>query len=1185
MLINDLYFYVFEGRAIIQPDTLGKRIDFIEKRQHKIRDGFRFITEAPSERYQAFFYLLSLLDTDSTKALRGLLYSEEECIELLKRLEEIQNQSAFQYAFPSEDAIKQQFHLLNQTFKYFSEEEAVQAENEFLISFKACKLIADFVECNNSENNGVAYEHAYKLLVICGLTQKKQPLLKRIDSYLKAHGKGEKPLHDALVQAIPVNEPALKDLSGWRKFIHRYGYKALGIYEVATEIEKFLAGKAPITMVEAEEAASKIIFPRANEYPTLARLCKQYHMPENIFNQCLDIEEKRKKRDKLPNIHIDGQELGFPGYHLIKLPIDDPRAYLLGKITRCCQSIGGDSEDCVIDGITRESNGFYVLLKGKTNAQPVADAHIDYANFTIVGQGYAWLTTYGNMTIDSWENLRPEADDQVIVPLLEKFAQRVIDAHPSIIRITIGLGGKTPSAFKDTEVKYTETIFEGLQYNDSIKQGLVYSNELLLSKLISQFFDAFQLTPPFNADPERLINAEEIYSIKQVEVLNHLFTKPEAAEVWIKLLGEPANEDDIEKLAKSSYEFWESLYYLKEFNLLTTDTLTSIITQKEYVKLFSRAAISLEKNNLLDADNLFILINNIEFSVDIADSFVELKKAGILTDKIRMAVSDNAVNAGFFKRTFIFLNKANILTEHNCEFCNIKSKDISRYMYYINQCLAILSKLNQLSDFSFNAVMSNYKHSSGISVGLAKLNERKLLTDENIRIIALNMKDCLRICKNIITLHEAEIPMSDILLDILIRNKPDATATCRLLRALKKANILTDSTANLVMQSGPGFWRLEKDAVTPLEKAGALTVENFEILAKESDNCIWIAEALISLHHNNLLTDTNRKAIITRYPTWAANGIIQLHKANLLTDENREFILCKNGDKAQEISLCLVSLTKANILTPQNKFRLLKGVKYHYFPKILSLLDNAEPSLLTEKNFLMLVEAIISSEIVSSESVRVEVGFNSGLSGNLDLYDVLNALNEAEILTQLNYEAIINFTNKGWRCQYHSHFDAIRATAQLKALIEDKELTNESFSRVPFIKYYFSDYNARIIRQEQEAEATNIVKNIKQYIITKTWVLHGVSPGKTIRIAEDKEEKVPSHVQLQWNEIEAADNGIKTYKNALKEIKRIGQMTNQSWGLFSLFRDKGTSAYYNLFEQNNQEEFDNTFKFSKRSLE
>ncbi len=53
--------------------------------------------------------------------------------------------------------------------------------------------------------------------------------------------------------------------------------------------------------------------------------------------------------------------------YYVKLPSGDMRAAILDKITKCCQSIGQDSEDCVLDGMNRENNSFYIMLKGGKN--------------------------------------------------------------------------------------------------------------------------------------------------------------------------------------------------------------------------------------------------------------------------------------------------------------------------------------------------------------------------------------------------------------------------------------------------------------------------------------------------------------------------------------------------------------------------------------------------------------------------------------------------------------------------------------------------------------------------------------------------------------------------------------------------------------------------------------------------
>ena len=103
-------------------------------------------------------------------------------------------------------------------------------------------------------------------------------------------------------------------------------------------------------------------------------------------------------------MHIDGNNYGLSGYHLIKIPIDDPHPYLLGHLTNCCQSIGGHSEQCVIDGITLPENGFYILLKGDDKKGLFnADSSLNYDAFKLLGQGYVWLSDVGNVGFDSWK--------------------------------------------------------------------------------------------------------------------------------------------------------------------------------------------------------------------------------------------------------------------------------------------------------------------------------------------------------------------------------------------------------------------------------------------------------------------------------------------------------------------------------------------------------------------------------------------------------------------------------------------------------------------------------------------------------------------------------------------------------------------------------------------------------------
>ncbi|WP_341789832.1 hypothetical protein [Rickettsia endosymbiont of Polydrusus tereticollis] len=277
---------------------------------------------------------------------------------------------------------------------------------------------------------------------------------------------------------------------------------------IADQIEQKLAdleGKvgghiAPKELSEAQNIKIKLTYKRADEYPELAKVSLDYNLNNELFDKCLDIEKRKKKSDNLPDVIIHGTEVSddlrignkeaLQEYHIVKLPINDPRAYILGKITNSCQSIGGQSEVCVIDGITRENNGFYVLLKNKKKNQEnlkifKQTGEIDYQNFEIVEQGYAWLSDVGNLTFDSWENLRNQklggglADDGIIVPLLRLFAEKVCETT-DISRVTIGTGGKTPNLFKaQNTLNNEENMKEGFNYGDAQHQVLIGQKKYL----------------------------------------------------------------------------------------------------------------------------------------------------------------------------------------------------------------------------------------------------------------------------------------------------------------------------------------------------------------------------------------------------------------------------------------------------------------------------------------------------------------------------------------------------------------------------------------------------------------------------------------------------------------------------------------------------------------------------------
>lgn len=456
------------------------------------------------------------------------------------------------YVFPSEESILEQFQKIEDEHGYFDSTQEEAAGLAFIQFFKIAKIVGDFIENNNDETNSVAFEHAYKMLVI--FYQDPDKILKPVNDYLNAFMNTDAPLHDALIYPIPSDVTKIQsghlDLKGWQALIQKNGPKATRFFGNAFAIQKHTEnGGAPQTIEEATSAAKKAQFRFAFLFPELAELCVNYGVSEKIYETCLNIHFRIKGRtheeiksekkgtvskeeeskifkdvppdlsmeerqmaldvlknykprssDHLPDEVIDGSMIGKPGYVFMKLPKNDHHAYLLGQVTNCCQSIGGASEQCVIDGINLENNGFYVLLKAKSKPSttekevkfPPAftvekdEKKINYEAYEIVGQGYTWLSKDGNLVFDSWENRTPTRDDQVITPFLEAFSKKITQSKDGPMRVSIGKGGKTPKVYKEKTSSKAETILTGTPYGDSIDQSEVYCNKERRNEYITQ---------------------------------------------------------------------------------------------------------------------------------------------------------------------------------------------------------------------------------------------------------------------------------------------------------------------------------------------------------------------------------------------------------------------------------------------------------------------------------------------------------------------------------------------------------------------------------------------------------------------------------------------------------------------------------------------------------------------------
>ncbi|NDH08298.1 MAG: hypothetical protein EBY16_01540 [Gammaproteobacteria bacterium] len=376
--------------------------------------------------------------------------------------------------------IDHQYHRFNQEFGYFAATEP-KMEALFGELVVACRKVCVLIEKNNTPDDMMAYDYAYKLMALLIDKAKPVPSFKHLSDaihlLLKPTGREYKPYHDRLLDLSLPKAAEVHDKTGWLSFIKTHHAQALPIFSSATAIEKLLGAKAPKTLAQANEVLAQLIYQRGSEDKEFAQLCHKYRASEHIFDESLDYISSgwpKKDRDDIPEVTIqikcDGKV-----YIWTKLSASDKRSLILGKITSCCQSIGDHSAQCVKDAVSLPKNGLYVLLRSANGVRgdfKKADGSINDEDYDIIGQSYVWKSKLGNLCLDSVECLRDTIKADNLKDILGLFSQQILEVDTSIKRVTLGTGGKTPKKIFE-ETKIPEMISQGLFYGDAEKQYLI----------------------------------------------------------------------------------------------------------------------------------------------------------------------------------------------------------------------------------------------------------------------------------------------------------------------------------------------------------------------------------------------------------------------------------------------------------------------------------------------------------------------------------------------------------------------------------------------------------------------------------------------------------------------------------------------------------------------------------------
>lgn len=201
------------------------------------------------------------------------------------------------------------------------------------------------------------------------------------------------------------------------------------------------------SLQQLQRISGLVTYRRSSDAPDVAVLFAKYKVPEVAFNEYIDLDTLNAGTN-IPDISVDGGEIGYPGYYFMKLPATDSRAAILGCMTHCCQSIHAEGRPYVLFGLQSPNAGFYVLCKGNVKHPS--------ANDTICAQSFVWRAhgclnndvprNVESFVFDSIEYL-PSYNDASSLTMIKAFydalAHKMVELTP-VEFVGVGDGGQTP---------------------------------------------------------------------------------------------------------------------------------------------------------------------------------------------------------------------------------------------------------------------------------------------------------------------------------------------------------------------------------------------------------------------------------------------------------------------------------------------------------------------------------------------------------------------------------------------------------------------------------------------------------------------------------------------------------------------------------------------------------------------
>lgn len=372
------------------------------------------------------------------------------------------------------------FVLVNNKLKYYPKQDVAPEV------YQAIYIVLNFVSnITSSEEYIVTYsrdEIEYKLMVWFG-GESPTETLKSFDKFFVREFSNLEELYSA------SNEATLHACSDFGKVDYNLD-QARNLLNSKTSAIKVLKTFYSMPFLELEyrkiphdaktyqEQLFNLLYPNASEDPELADLC--FSLNATNFAQIIHgrkvgiIPTQLKAVDFVPEIDIRFQSQSS-SYFLTKLPETNPRALQLGNIVGNCQSWGskeglGNIDRVVLDGVNRQNNGFYVIVK-ESKKTPFEKAHLETLEthkHEIVGESPVWIGEDNSIIFGIFAVRSARAANMNVMELMQAFGKEA--EQLGFDRIIVGGTGEMRGARGKEELESHKTDFnsapkEGYNYN------------------------------------------------------------------------------------------------------------------------------------------------------------------------------------------------------------------------------------------------------------------------------------------------------------------------------------------------------------------------------------------------------------------------------------------------------------------------------------------------------------------------------------------------------------------------------------------------------------------------------------------------------------------------------------------------------------------------------------------------